>query len=230
MFSNARPGRTLTLAAAASLVMPAALALPVAPAIASSGSANSSAASSSAQAQDDLARAVAALRAIKTMSADFVQVDRNGQQLTGKMVLKRPGKIRFEYQKDVPVLIVSDGSRLTMLDYEVRQKQVWPISNSPLGALLDPDKDVMRYGRLMPVRHPDLISVQVKDPKHPEYGTITLIFNKNASAPGGLELESWVSVDSQNKITKIFLDNQRYGIPVSDGTFAFKDVRPRQKR
>ena len=196
MFSNARPGRTLALAAAASLAMPAALAFPAAPATASSAS----------QAQDDLARAVAALRAIKTMSADFVQVDRNGQQLTGKMVLKRPGKIRFEYQKDVPVLIVSDGSRLTMLDYEVRQKQVWPISNSPLGALLDPDKDVMRYGRLMPVRHPDLISVQVKDPKHPEYGTITLIFNKNASAPGGLELESWVSVDSQNKITKIFLE------------------------
>ena len=70
----------------------------------------------------------------------------------------------------------------------------------------------------------------VKDPKHPEYGTITLIFNRDASAPGGLQLESWVSVDSQNKITKIFLSNQRYGIPVSDGTFTFKDVRPRKKR
>lgn len=216
MFSRIRSGRMLACAALASLAAPVAIATVTTPAV--------------AQAGDDLGRAVAALRAINTMSADFVQVDRNGQQLTGKMILKRPGKIRFEYQKDVPVLIVSDGSRLTMLDYEVRQKQVWPISNSPLGALLDPDKDVMRYGKLMPVRHPDLVSVQVKDPKHPEYGTITMIFNRDASAPGGLQLESWVSVDSQNKITKIFLSNQRYGIPVSDATFTFKDVRPRQKR
>lgn len=216
MFSRIRSGRLLACAALASLAAPVAMSAAVTPA--------------SAQPSDELGRAVAALRAISTMSADFVQVDRNGQQLTGKMVLKRPGKIRFEYQDDVPVLIVSDGSRLTMLDYEVRQKQVWPISNSPLGALLDPGKDVMRYGKLMPVRHPDLVSVQVKDPKHPEYGTITLIFNRDASAPGGLQLESWVSVDSQNKITKIFLSNQRYGIPVSDGTFTFKDVRPRKKR
>ncbi len=216
MFSRIRSGRLLACAALASLAAPVAMSTAVTPA--------------SAQPSDELSRAVDALRAISTMSADFVQVDRNGQQLTGKMVLKRPGKIRFEYQKDVPVLIVSDGSRLTMLDYEVRQKQVWPISNSPLGALLDPGKDVMRYGKLMPVRHPDLVSVQVKDPKHPEYGTITLIFNRDASAPGGLQLESWVSVDSQNKITKIFLSNQRYGIPVSDGTFTFKDVRPRKKR
>jgi len=216
MFSRIRSGRLLACAALVSLAAPVAMSAAVTPA--------------SAQPSDELGRAVAALRAISTMSADFVQVDRNGQQLTGKMVLKRPGKIRFEYQKDVPVLIVSDGSRLTMLDYEVRQKQVWPISNSPLGALLDPGKDVMRYGKLMPVRHPDLVSVQVKDPKHPEYGTITLIFNRDASAPGGLQLESWVSVDSQNKITKIFLSNQRYGIPVSDGTFTFKDVRPRKKR
>ena len=216
MFSRFRSGRMLACAALASLTAPVAIAAVATPAVAQTG--------------DELARAVTALRAINTMSADFVQVDRNGQQLTGKMILKRPGKIRFEYQKDVPVLIVSDGSRLTMLDYEVRQKQVWPISNSPLGALLDPDKDVMRYGKLMPVRHPDLVSVQVKDPKHPEYGTITLIFNRDASAPGGLQLESWVSVDSQNKITKIFLSNQRYGIPVSDATFTFKDVRPRQKR
>lgn len=216
MFSRIRSGRLLACAALVSLAAPVAMSAAVTPA--------------SAQPSDELSRAVAALRAISTMSADFVQVDRNGQQLTGKMVLKRPGKIRFEYQKDVPVLIVSDGSRLTMLDYEVRQKQVWPISNSPLGALLDPGKDVMRYGKLMPVRHPDLVSVQVKDPKHPEYGTITLIFNRDASAPGGLQLESWVSVDSQNKITKIFLSNQRYGIPVSDGTFTFKDVRPRKKR
>ena len=52
--------------------------------------------------------------------------------MTGKLTLKRPGKIRFQYQKDVPLLIVGDGNSLTMIDYEVRQVQRWPVKNSPL--------------------------------------------------------------------------------------------------
>jgi len=198
------------------LAAPAALVAPTVPAMAASSG--------------KLDQAVAALRAIDTMKASFTQIGRGGQRLTGTMTLKRPGKIRFQYQKDVPVLIVSDGSRLTMLDYEVNQKQVWPIKNSPLGALLQPDGDIARFGTLMPTNHPDVTSIRVRDTRHPEYGTLTLIFEKKASAPGGMELAGWVSVDAQNTVTKILLDNQRYGMAVGNGTFTFKDVRARKKR
>ena len=85
----------------------------------------------------DLDQAVAALRGISTMKANFVQTDRNGQAVSGVMTLKRPGKIRFEYEKGVPLLVVSNGKSMYMIDYEVNQVQRWPINNSPLGALLD---------------------------------------------------------------------------------------------
>ena len=49
----------------------------------------------------------------------------------------------------------------------------------------------------MPTANPDVISVEVKDPEKPEYGTITLIFVQDAGAPGGLELASWVALDAQ---------------------------------
>ena len=172
-----------------------------------------------------LDQAVAALRAITTMKADFVQTDRNGQRLSGEMTMKRPGKIRFQYQKGVPLLIVSDGKALTMIDYEVRQVQRWPIGNSPLGALLDPKRDVARYGKLIPTGNPDVTSIEVRDPKHPEYGRITMIFVRDPSAPGGLELTSWVALDSQNKRTTIRLTNQRYGVAVADNAFAWTDPR-----
>mgnify|MGYP000873025087 CR=1 FL=1 len=113
-----------------------------------------------AAAQGDLAGAVAALRAIGTMRADFVQTDRNGQRLRGVLTLKRPGKIRFQYEKGVPILIVSDGSALSFVDYEVRQVQRWPIRNSPLGALLDPNRDVMRFGKLVPSGQPGVVTRQ----------------------------------------------------------------------
>ena len=172
-----------------------------------------------------LDEAVAALRAISTLKADFSQTDRNGQRLSGELTLKRPGKIRFQYQKGVPLLIVADGKALTMIDYEVRQVQRWPIKNSPLGALLDPNRDVTRYGKLIPTNNPDVTSIEVRDPKHPEYGRITMIFVRDPSAPGGMELTSWVALDSQNKRTTIRLANQRYGVAIADNAFSYNDPR-----
>ena len=172
-----------------------------------------------------LDQAIAALRGISSMTADFTQTDRNGQRIAGQMTLKRPGKIRFQYQKGVPLLIVSDGKALTMIDYEVRQVQRWPISNSPLGALLDPNRDVARFGRLIPTGNPEVTSIEVRDPKHPEYGVITLVLVKDPGAPGGLELTSWVALDSQNKRTTIRLANQRYGVAVAANAFSYTDPR-----
>ncbi len=179
-----------------------------------------------APATGDLDRAVEALRAIATMQADFLQTDRAGRSVSGKLTLKRPGRIRFEYQKGVPMLIVGDGRALTMVDYEVRQVQRWPIRNSPLGALLDPTRDVKRFGTLQPSTDPKVVVLEVRDRTHPEYGVITLIFLRKPSAPGGLELTSWVALDSQNQRTTIRLANQRYGMDVPDRAFRFVDPRP----
>lgn len=180
-----------------------------------------------AAAQDsaDLASAVTALRAISTMGADFVQADARGQQVRGVLTLKRPGRIRFQYEKGVPMLVVSDGSALTFVDYEVRQVQRWPIKSSPLGALLDPNRDVGKFGRVMPTGSDRIVSIEVRDKARPEYGVITLIFTRKGDAPGGLELSSWAALDSQKRRTIVTLSNQQYGVPVANNAFRFNDPR-----
>ena len=177
------------------------------------------------QTSGPLAEAVAALRGISTLRADFIQTDRNGQRSNGVLTIKRPGKIRFQYAPGNPLLIVGDGRALTLIDYQVRQVQRWPIGNSPLGALLDPNRDLSRFGKLQPTADANVVSIEVRDSGHPEYGVITLIFVRKASAPGGLELTSWVALDSQNKRTTIRLANQQYGIAISDNTFRWNDPR-----
>ena len=199
------------IAGALSVSVPAAmLALPAAPAAAQS---------------DQLDQVVSALRGISTMTADFTQTDRKGQSLSGKLSLKRPGKIRFEYQKSANMLVVSNGKSLYLVDYDVNQVQRWPIGNSPLGALLDPSRDVKKYGKLIPSGTDNVVTVEVKDSKHPEYGVITLIFVRNANAPGGLQLTNWVALDAQNGRTTVRLSNQRYGVSIADSAFTFKDPR-----
>jgi outer membrane lipoprotein-sorting protein len=175
-------------------------------------------------------QAVAALRAISTLKANFVQSDRNGQRLGGELTLKRPGKIRFEYEKGVNLLIVSNGSSVNFIDYDVRQVERWPIKNSPLGALLDPNRDVAQFGKVVPTAGDNVVSIEVRDPDKPEIPVMTLIFLKKASAPGGLELVSWVALDAQNKRTTVRLTNHRYGVSVPDSTFRWKDPRVTTRR
>lgn len=180
--------------------------------------------------QARLDRAVTALRSITTMRADFTQTDRNGQRVKGVLTMKQPGKLRFQYEKSVNMLIVANGSSLTLVDYEVAQVQRWPIKNSPLGALLDPKRDIASFGKLLPTANTNVISVEVKDPNKPEFGVITLIFVKKASAPSGFELVSWVTLDAQNKRTTVRLSNHRYGLAVSNSAFKFRDPRKTTRR
>ncbi|MGC5798787.1 LolA family protein [Sphingomonas sp. NFX23] len=178
-----------------------------------------------AQATGDLAAVQKHLQSVETMTANFSQADRNGKVLTGVLTLKKPGKLRFQYEKGVPILIVAEGGALTFIDYSVKQVQRWPIKNSPLGVLLDPTRDITRYAKLVPGYDQRIVSVEANDPKHPEYGRITLVFVRNATAPGGLMLQGWVALDSQNNRTTIRLTNQKFGEPVSDNSFRWNDPR-----
>lgn len=177
-----------------------------------------------------LAAVSAHLKGVTTMTANFTQTDRAGKTVSGVLNLKRPGKVRFQYQKGVPILIVGDGKALTFIDYSVRQVQRWPIGSTPLGVLLNPNKDLAGVAKILPAANPNITLVEARDKKHPEYGVITLAFTKNDSAPAGLMLEGWVSVDSQNNRTTVRLSNQKFNAPISDKTFIWSDPRPKGPR
>ena len=176
-----------------------------------------------------LAQVQTHLRAVSTMTASFTQTDRNGRSLTGTITLKQPGKIRFQYQKGVPLLIVGDGKALTMIDYQVGQVSRWPVGNSPLSLLLDPSKDISRFARIVPGSSDGRIVIEGRDPKHPEFGTITIGFAEKAGAPGGLMLAGWQVLDAQGNRTITALSGQQFGAPVSDKTFLWRDPRPKNR-
>jgi len=165
------------------------------------------------------------LRAVSTMVADFAQTDRSGRTLNGVLTLKRPGKIRFQYQKGYPVLIVGDGKALTMIDYEVKQVSRWPIGNSPLAVLLNPDKNLSRIASVVQ-NDAQVVVVRARDPRRPEYGTITLAFTKTEGGPAGLRLRGWTAVDAQNNLSTVRLSNARFNVAVGDDTFRWTDPRP----
>ncbi len=165
----------------------------------------------------------AALKATTTMTAAFTQTAANGGVVTGKLLLARPGRIRFQYDK-APLLVVADGKRLSVVDYEVAQVSQWPIKSTPLGVLLDSDADLARFAHVTGVTANGVL-VEARDAGHPEYGAITLTFVHDAAAPGGLSLSGWTALDAQNNRTEVALTSVRYNVAVQGSSFAFRDPR-----
>ena len=175
----------------------------------------------------DLAKVEAHLNSVRSMTANFVQTDARGRSLNGTLQLKRPGKIRFEYGRGANMLLVSNGSQLTFLDYDVGQKSSWALNKTPLGLLLAAKPNVQRLGSIVPSKDPRVVVVRARDPNRQQYGTLILAFTRSPSAPGGLQLYGWTAIDPQNKKTTVKLSNVRYNVGVPETAFRYSEPKKR---
>ena len=181
-----------------------------------------------AQAQSgDIAKVEAHLSAVQSMTANFTQTDSRNRVASGTLQLKRPGRIRFQYNGD-DLVLVGNGSKLTFVDYEVGQKNSWNLNKTPLGILLSANPDINRIAKIMPQKDSRILLVRARDARRPEFGTLLLAFVRNPSAPGGLLLEGWTAIDAQNKRTTIKLSNQRYNVAVPESAFTYAEPKKRK--
>jgi outer membrane lipoprotein-sorting protein len=174
-----------------------------------------------------LAQVQAHLRAVDTMTASFAQSDRRGRTLAGTLTIKRPGRVRFDYGRSANMLIVGDGRALTFVDYDVGQRQRWPINDSPLSVLLNPDQDLARFAHVVQ-NDAQVLMIEARDARRREFGTITIAFAKVAGAPAGLVLQGWNTRDAQNNLTTVRLSNQRFNVPVADAAFRYREPTRRR--
>ena len=173
----------------------------------------------------DLARLKAHLTAVQTMTANFTQTDAKGHTDTGTLQLKRPGRVRFEYSGG-DLLLVADGSKLSFLDYQVRQKSSWPLGRTPLGPLLSSSPDFNGKAQILPSTDSRVVIARAKNAG--QYGQLTLAFLRNPSAPGGLQMYGWTAIDPQGHRTTVKLSDVRYNVAVPEGAFTFAD--PKKKK
>ncbi len=173
----------------------------------------------------DLAKLKAHLGSVQTMTAKFTQTDAKGRVETGTLQMKRPGRVRFEYSGG-DVLLVADGKRLTFLDYQVGQKSSWPLSKTPLGALLSSSPDFNGKAEILPSNDSRVVVARAKNAS--QYGQITLAFLRNGSAPGGLEMYGWTAIDAQGHRTTVKLSDVRYNVAVPDSAFTYAEPKRRR--
>ncbi len=167
------------------------------------------------QDRDDLGRIEDYLNGIKSLKARFIQVAPDGGRSQGDLYLNRPGRLRFEYDPPVPMLVVSDGSWVVFYDREVEQTSRAPLQSTPLFALvrreikLRKSKSVKNVGR-----GPGSLSVTLYDPDHADRGSITVVF---ADRPLGLR--QWRVHDAQGQVTTIAMSDMQFNLRLDPGLF-----------
>jgi outer membrane lipoprotein-sorting protein len=177
--------------------------------------------------KETLKRVKIALEKHKTLKAHFVQRAQNGSVLEGTLYLKRPGKLRFEYTKDVPYLMVSNGSLISFIDYDLGDVMRWPIAKTPMGLLvsdkIDLDDERIEIPKI--IRFAGLLNVTIIDPDKAEFGQITLIFEES-----DMEFKGWDVLDAQGTLTHVSLLDMKYDLEMKNSLFTYKDPRPKRKR
>jgi len=157
------------------------------------------------------------LNGIQTAEADFTQVNDDGTLSTGKLLLHRPGRMRFEYNPPEKLLVMAGGSQIAIFDGKsnVQQAERYPLKQTPLNLILE--RNVNLAARNMVVGHDydgTSTTVVAQDPKHPEYGTIALKFT---SSP--VELRQWIVTDGQGARTTVILGELNKGVRLSPQLF-----------
>jgi len=147
----------------------------------------------STQDRTDLGRVEAYLNALHTLKARFLQVAPDGATAQGVAWLERPGRMRFQYDKPSPLLLVAGHDLLVYYDRELKQTTNIPLDSTPLGLLLRDNLtlagDVTVTGL---ARVPGQLQVTLVRTKSPGDGSLTLVF---ADQP--LALRQWTVVDVQ---------------------------------
>ena len=156
------------------------------------------------------------LNSFQTASGDFTQINDDGTISTGKIHIKRPGRVRFEYDPPDQTLVVADGDTVGVIDPKSNTgPEGYPLHRTPLKIILARNVDLTR-ARMVTGHASDgkTTTVRAQDPENPEYGSIELVFT---GAP--VELRQWVINDSGGSRTTVVLGALDTGVRLANDRF-----------
>ena len=148
------------------------------------------------------------LNGLTTVEADFTQVNSDGTISTGKIYIKRPGRVRFEYGPPDRSLVIAGSNTVAIFDSKSNQPpEQYPLKRTPLNLILAQNIDLARAKMVVGhVEDGTSTRLRAQDPEHPEYGSIEMVFTANP-----VELRQWIITDDLGAQTTVILGEMKKG-------------------
>lgn len=172
----------------------------------------------------DIERVEKYLTGLTTIVSDFTQFAPDGTLTNGKFFLKRPGKMRWQYNPPTPVLIVASGKQLVFFDRELEQVTYIPIDESLIGFMA---KEQIRFDETVGItkfeKEHNVIRITLAERDKPTEGSLMLELTENP-----MIIRNMVITDSAGQVTSVSLNNAKFGSKLEDKFFVFHDPRKRR--
>ncbi|WP_084860883.1 LolA family protein [Salibaculum halophilum] len=156
------------------------------------------------------------LNSFDTAEGQFTQINADGTISTGRIYIRRPGRIRFEYDPPERAMVIAGGGQLAVFDPRSNTgPDRYPLRETPLKIILQEDIDLTRTN--MVTAHSSdgtTTSVTAQDPENPDYGNIQLVFTGDP-----VQLRQWVITDDTGRQTTVVLGDLVTGADVPNILF-----------
>lgn len=167
------------------------------------------------------------LNKLATVQSDFTQINDDGSISTGTLYIKRPGRVRFEYNPPESGLVIAGSNTVVIYDKKSNQPaETYPLKRTPLSIILDENVDLGR-ARMVTGHEFDGTAtiVTAQDPENPEYGNIQMKFTANP-----VELRQWVINNSNGAKTTVILGDLKTGMSLANKLFDVGKANPNASR
>jgi outer membrane lipoprotein-sorting protein len=166
--------------------------------------------------QLSLSQISAYLNQLQTAQGGFTQINADGTLSTGQIFIKRPGRIRFEYNAPSESLVLAGGGQLAIFDARSNTgPDRYPLNQTPLSIILQPNVDLGRESMVTNVATDGTTTtVTAQDPDNPNYGSIQMVFTANP-----IELRQWIVTDDLGTETTVILNDLISGGVIRDILF-----------
>ena len=156
------------------------------------------------------------LNDLKTAQGGFTQINADGTLSTGQVFIKRPGRIRFEYNAPDNSLVVAGGGQVAIFDPRSNGgPDRYPLNQTPLKVILERDIDLARESMVTGhTSNGTTTTITVQDPRNPQYGDIQLVFTADP-----IELRQWIVTDNVGSQTVMILNDLKRGGQIGDIRF-----------
>ena len=167
------------------------------------------------------------LKNLKILKADFSQINADGTISSGTILIKRPGRMRFEYYTPDKTLVLVSAGALAIFDPKGDDAPItYPIKNNPISLILKGEVDLLNSGILENYKmSTGQAVVKIRDPEKPEHGSVELVFT--GATP---ELEKFTVQNENGLSTSITLEDIEYPEKINDTLFSIQLEISKSKR
>ncbi len=164
-----------------------------------------------AQAQDYL-------NEVQSLKASFTQIAPDGALASGTLYLERPGKMRWQYDPPVPVIMLSRGTILRYYDYELDQVSDIPIQDTLAGFLAKKHVDFNdpKIQILYAFEQDGAATLRITQKETPDEGELAFEFETTP-----YKLRNILLKDAKGEETNISLSNAELNLTLDDELFEF---------